>query len=89
MGQVTVLSRLCRASRAAPRRCNLADLHLAAQLTGRERGGRGGELEPAFAEAVLTEDGAAASSSAAPAIILSMFASASPAQVAAVLKALQ
>ena len=54
------------------------------------------EPEPGFAEAVMIEDGAA-SSSAVPAIVvdlargrrISVFASASPAQVAAVLKALR
>jgi transposase len=55
------------------------------------------EPEPGFAEAVMIEDGAAASSSAVPAIVvdlargrrISVFASASPAQVAAALKALR
>ena len=53
--------------------------------------------EPGFAEAVMIEDGTAASSSAIPAMIIdlargrrvSIFASASPGQVAAVLKALR
>jgi Transposase and inactivated derivatives len=55
------------------------------------------ETPPGFAEAVMIEDGAAASSSAVPAIVVdlargrrvSIFASASPAQVTAVLKALR
>ena len=55
------------------------------------------EPEPGFAEAVMIEDGAAAGSGAVPAMIIdlargrrvSIFASASPGQVAAVLKALR
>ena len=53
--------------------------------------------EPGFAEAVMVDDGARASSNAAPAIVIdlargrriSIFASASPAQVAAALKVLR
>lgn len=53
--------------------------------------------EPGFAEAVMVEDGAGASSAAAPAMVIdlargrriSIFSSASPAQVAAALKALR
>ena len=56
-----------------------------------------GTPEPGFAEAVMIEDGAAANSSAVPAIVIdlargrrvSIFASASPGQVAATLKALR
>jgi len=55
------------------------------------------ETEPGFAEAVTIEDGAAASSSAVPAVVVdlargqrvSIFASASSGQVTAVLKALR